>query len=256
MRLDFTLTVYKELLEVMKGCGYNFYTMSEWLERKPETGIVIRHDVDRRASNSLRTAELEHASGIQATYYFRITKDSFRRDIIEGISRLGHEAGYHYEDLTTHSGDKVKAIESFSANLNMIRECAEVKTIAMHGKPMSKYNNLDLWKSYDFKDFGITGEAYLTPDYTKTYYFSDTGRSWKSNTKANYKDYTGGLTSNKVKRTQDLIEFIRDERPDKMILVTHPERWSDSIGEFIFYIMRDTGIHLIKAFLSNIRSIT
>ena len=256
MRLDFTLTVYKELLEVMKGCGYNFYTMSEWLERKPETGIVIRHDVDRRASNSLRTAELEHASGIQATYYFRITKDSFRRDIIEGISRLGHEAGYHYEDLTTHSGDKVKAIESFSANLNMIRECAEVKTIAMHGKPMSKYNNLDLWKSYDFKDFGITGEAYLTPDYTKTYYFSDTGRSWKSNTKANYKDYTGGLTSGKVKRTQDLIEFIRDERPDKMILVTHPERWSDSIAEFIFYIMRDTGIHLIKAFLSNIRSIT
>lgn len=253
MRLDFTLTVYKELLEVMKGCGYNFYTMSEWLERKPETGIVIRHDVDRRASNSLRTAELEHASGIQATYYFRITKDSFRRDIIEGISRLGHEAGYHYEDLTTHSGDKVKAIESFSANLNMIRECAEVKTIAMHGKPMSKYNNLDLWKSYDFKDFGITGEAYLTPDYTKTYYFSDTGRSWKSNTKANYKDYTGGLTSGKVKRTQDLIEFIRSDRPDKMILVTHPERWSDSIAEFTYYKMRDTGIHLIKIFLSNFR---
>lgn len=253
MGFDFTLATYRELVEVMKGCGYNFYTMSEWIERKPETGIVIRHDVDRRASNSLRTAELEHSLGIRATYYFRITKGSFRREIIEKTYLLGHETGYHYEDLTTHGGDKEKAIESFSANLKKMRKYTEVKTIAMHGKPMSKHNNLDLWKSYDFKDFGITGEAYLTPDYRKTYYFSDTGRNWKRNTKANYKDHTGGLTSNKVKRTQDLIEFIRSDRPDKMILVTHPERWSDSIAEFTYYKMRDTGIHLIKIFLSNFR---
>ncbi|MGV8017085.1 MAG: hypothetical protein AB2L26_02705 [Ignavibacteria bacterium] len=253
MRFDFTLTIYRELVEVMKGYGYNFYTMSEWIERKPETGIVIRHDVDRRALNSLRTAEIEHATGINATYYFRITKDSFRPEIIEKISLLGHETGYHYEDLTTHCGDEVKAIESFSANLNRIRKYTKVKTIAMHGKPISKYSNLDLWKRYDMKDFGITGEAYLTPDYSKTYYFSDTGRSWKSNTKTNYKDYTGGLTSSKVRRTQDLIEFIRSDRPDKMILVTHPERWSSTITELIYYKMRDTGIHLIKAFLSNFR---
>ena len=253
MRFDFTIQAYKELLEEIKECGYNFFTMSDWLKNKPCKGVVIRHDVDRLAINSLRTAELEHKLNIQATYYFRMTKGSFRKEIIKKITGMGHEAGYHYEDLTMHGGDKEKAIQSFAKNLALLREHAEIRTIAMHGKPLSRINNLDLWKSYDFRDYEIEGEAYLTPEYSGIYYFSDTGRSWKSKSEANYKDYTNGLSSEKVVRTQDLKDFIRNERPDKLILMTHPERWSSTFAGLTYSKTRDFGIHFVKRILAIFR---
>ena len=52
----------------------------------------------------------------------------------------------------------------------------DVKTICMHGSPLSRYDNRDLWNRYDFKDCWIVGEAYLS--IKDVNYFSDTGRSW------------------------------------------------------------------------------
>lgn len=253
MRIDFTLSAYRELLEVTKESGYDFYTIKEWIEGKPESGVVIRHDVDRRAANSLRTAELEHASGIRATYYFRMTKGSFRRDIIERISGMGHEAGYHYEDLSMHGGNYDNAIRSFESNLARLRQAVEVSTAAMHGKPTSKINNLDLWKKYDFRNYGLAGEAYLSPDFSDIYYFSDTGRNWKSKSKSNYKDYAAGLKSDGVKSTADLINFIKRERPSKLMLMTHPERWNAGFTGYAYYLIRDGIINTVKSLYSLIR---
>jgi hypothetical protein len=61
--------------------------------------IALRHDVDRSPNYALKTAQIEHDLGIRGSYYFRIVPESFDAGIIERIAELGHEIGYHYEDV-------------------------------------------------------------------------------------------------------------------------------------------------------------
>ena len=51
--------------------------------------------------NSLRTARIESELGIKGTYYFRMIPESFDDRVIKQIYDLGHEIGYHYEDVGT-----------------------------------------------------------------------------------------------------------------------------------------------------------
>lgn len=44
-------------------------------------------------------AELEKEFGIKGTYYFRIVPESFDESIIKQIEEMGHEIGYHYEEI-------------------------------------------------------------------------------------------------------------------------------------------------------------
>ena len=61
--------------------------------------VILRHDVDRLPENSLRTARIEQEMGIRGSYYFRIVPESWDEKIIKEIAALGHEIGYHYEDV-------------------------------------------------------------------------------------------------------------------------------------------------------------
>lgn len=61
--------------------------------------IILRHDVDKLPENSLRFAQIQHELGIRGSYYFRMVPESFDTDIIKQIANLGHEIGYHYEDI-------------------------------------------------------------------------------------------------------------------------------------------------------------
>ena len=70
------------------------------------------------------------------------------------------------------------AIESFSENLEMLRKIVTVKTICMHGSPMSRWDSRLLWKYYDYRDFGIIGEPYFDIDFDQVLYLTDTGRCW------------------------------------------------------------------------------
>ena len=99
--MDFTIKTYKNLLEAVIAQGYSFQTFSGFLRSPEKKVIILRHDVDARKENSLRFAELEHAKGIQGSYYFRIVPKSFDEKIIKKISELGHEVGYHYETMDT-----------------------------------------------------------------------------------------------------------------------------------------------------------
>lgn len=51
-------------------------------------------------------------------------------------------------------------------------------SICMHGSPMSPYDSRDLWKQYNYKDFGIIGKPYFDIDFSKVLYLTDTGRRW------------------------------------------------------------------------------
>ena len=169
------------------------YSTSKLLNGSTSKQIILRHDVDRLPENSLQTAIIEHSLGIKGTYYFRVVPESYDWEIMERIAQLGHEIGYHYEDIdlaikkynlriTNYELQIDELInagyDSFNKNLEMLRKNFDIKTICMHGSPRSKYDNKLIWTKYDYRDLGIIGEPYFDIDFTELAYYTDTGRRW------------------------------------------------------------------------------
>ena len=96
---DFTLITYKKLLQELLASGYFFQTFKEYIQNPKEKVVILRHDVDRLPSNAFVIAKIEKDAGIKASYYFRIVKESYDENIIRQIAKMGHEIGYHYENL-------------------------------------------------------------------------------------------------------------------------------------------------------------
>lgn len=232
--MDFTLAKYEELCKAMVDSDFIPLSFRAYLEKEPTKCIIIRHDVDRKPEKALKLAELENNFGITATYYFRTTPQVFKPDIIKAIKDFGHELGYHYEVLDKANGDFERAIGIFAYELIKFRKICDVKTICMHGNPLSPWDSRDLWKRYDFKDFGIIGEPYLSIDYEKVFYLTDTGRSW--NSKFSIKDVVNvnaRHTIEAINNTDDVIQMVSKGNIKQMFIVAHPERWNNNLGAWL-----------------------
>ncbi len=235
---DFTLSIYFKLLKTALSKGFHFQTFANFIKNPQEKVIILRHDVDKLPGNALKMAEMENSLSIQSSYYFRIVPCSYNIEIIKKIKELGHEIGYHYEDMVTCKGDIDMAFFSFCRNLTELRKLSSIETICMHGSPLSKYDNREIWTKYNFKELNIIGEPYLSLDYSKILYITDTGRRLQSK-KINIrdKDLKPGISllSDKYifKSTTDLINIIENSIiPHQMMINFHPQRWSENIVQW------------------------
>lgn len=220
MERDFTLSKYRELLQSLPKGNY---TLQGALENKDQFGI-IRHDVDRPPKNVLRLAQMENDLGIKTTYYFRVKKKLFKPEVISHVKNMGHEIGYHYEVLDKAKGDKEKAIDIFQQEWKLFKEW-DATTICMHGNPLSKYVNRDIWKDFDYSNFGVKGEGYLSVDFSKYVYFTDTSRKWNFKGLAVKDRISQNLTM--VRSTDDIISKVKQEEIKNIYILTHPSRWND-----------------------------
>ena len=110
--MDFTLTTYKRFLHSLHIDDYSFQTLENFIQYPNKEKIVIlRHDIDRLPSNALVIASIEKEAGIRAGYYFRIVKQSYDENIIRQIAEMGHEIGYHYENLSDPQITQINADE-------------------------------------------------------------------------------------------------------------------------------------------------
>jgi len=248
LTLDFTLEKYEHLCRELLDSDMKVMRLSSYLEERPRSNFVIlRHDVDRKPINALRMAQLEKKMEINSTYYFRYINSVFKPEIIRSIQKLGHEVGYHYEVLSRANGNYEEALRMFESELREFRKICEVKTICMHGSPLSKYDNRDLWKIYDFKEFGILGEAYLSVE--EINYFSDTGRTWSPRNKLrDVLKYTN-VPINQcalVENTDDLLDLIKSGKENRLYLLAHPERWASNSFEWLWYHMKDIVFNIGK----------
>ncbi|MGA2913397.1 MAG: hypothetical protein ABSE07_07750 [Methanoregula sp.] len=255
--LDFTLDKYQELCQVILE-KYKVYTVFGYLSKKPEGNIaVIRHDVDRKIINSFHMAKWEHDMGIHASYYFRYPS-TFKPDIINKIRDLGHEIGYHYEVLSKTKGDYERAITLFQSELAEFRKICPIDTICMHGSPLSKYDNRDLWNIYDYHSFGILGETFLSFEQKNEdlLYLTDTGRTWsgKDSLRDVMRNVSGKDNPLCLNTTNDLIAWLRQESGKKLYLTVHPERWSLNTGEWLVWSFLDFGMTLGKRVLKVIHT--
>lgn len=192
--MDFTLNTFRRLLKSLAGAGYSLKTVKDFYLYPSAKAVVLRHDVDKMPLNSLRAALIENDLGIKGTYYFRTARCSFDKSVISEISNLGHEIGYHYEDMglarhkTKDNSVKLKterekelagnAIESFTDNLAKLREITDIQTICMHGSPLRPVDGRLLWKYYDYTENGIIAEPYFDFSLEDMLFLTDTGRRW------------------------------------------------------------------------------
>ncbi len=285
--MDFNLKIYQELLKALQSQGFLFYTVSEYAEtnkefaptsddnRNPKSSIrnpkliLLRHDVEARYGNALKLAQLQHGLGIKGTYYFRIYPHKDNEAVIRKIVALGHEIGYHYDDLTECRGDYEKAIRRFQNNLEYLRQFGPVTTATMEGAPLSRYDNRDLWSPrpsshvprppslasrpsslvpgprsevevrpiFHYKDYGILTEPYFDFDFNQLYYLTDTGRRWDGHlynvrdkaTKENPVTNPAFLGL-RFHSTRDIIKAVNEGSfPKQAMLNFHPQRWNDGL---------------------------
>lgn len=252
---DFTLRTYQALLKAIGESGAECITFEQYCSIRqglsgakalPERFVILRHDVDKKPWNSVRMAELEAQMGVKASYYFRIGKCSNNPECIKRIAALGHEIGYHYEDMSLCHGDHDKAYEHFKNTLAYFRQFYPVRTCCMHGAPMSRYDSRALWekyytdehgktrKVYNYRDLQLIGEPYYDVDFNHVLYLTDTGRCWDGynySLRDKVPEHQERWNKNGwwFHRTPELIIAMEDRRlPAGVMITTHPQRWTNS----------------------------
>lgn len=250
---DFTLPKYLKLCRCILDSQYRVVTVADYLIGKDrlegEHIVILRHDVDRRPHNALRMAAVEAAVGIRSTYYFRAKTHTLKPALILKIAQLGHEIGYHYENLSDTRGNRERAIRDFEANLKKLRKLFPIETICMHGRPFSAWDNRDLWKDYDYREFGLIGEPYLSIDYSQIVYLSDTGRSWSPN-RFNRRDKVGCGLKRRVRSTAELMHILSARESNTFLIQCHPERWANGFSQWLWSFSSDWIANYTKLFLS------
>lgn len=252
MSIDFTIGKYTDLCEAIAFSGYTCLTVRAYLETRDLSSrlIVMRHDVDASPRNEPKTALIESDFGISATYYFRYKPNIFRPDVVLDIAAMGHEIGYHYETLDRAKGDLQKALELFGRELAAFKEVIDIKTVSMHGNPLTQWDNRDLWRKYDLRDFGILGEAYLS--FHDIVYLTDTGRTWSPAYKVKDKLPPGlkgaglGDSAHEVRSTDDVIKLIETGRYHHLYLNTHAGRWGADALDWATSLAKDRAVNIVK----------
>jgi hypothetical protein len=196
-------------------------------------------------------ARLEYNNGIKSTYFFRVRPRLYNPEIISKVMSLGHEIGYHYEVLDKARGDYQKAIQIFQNEWELFREWDSV-SICMHGNPLSKYINKDIWKKYDFRDFNVIGEAYISIDFHKMKYFTDTGRKWNSKQFSVKDKISKELIE--IKNTDHLINFIKMNSRESIYILTHPSKWNDSLLPWWWELIYQNSKNIVKSMINKIKN--
>ena len=191
-------------------------------------------------------AEIENEKDIFASYYFRMVPQSFNPKIINEIKSLGHEIGYHYENLSKTNGNYEKAIIDFEKNLNILRKFYPIKTMCMHGSPVSKWDNRKLWEKYNYRKYGILAEPYFDIDFNEILYITDASRTW-NNEKVTLRDKVKSIYKYNFNSITDLIDlFAKDKLPEKIMLNIHPHNWANNHIEWYKILIWQTLKNIIK----------
>jgi hypothetical protein len=248
---DFTLLKYEKLLQALLKADYKFITFADHVRchETYERTIILRHDVDDKPFRSLRTAEMENELQIKGSYYFRGVKNRLAGEVIAQVAGFGHEIGYHYNDLHDASGDKDRARELFRRNLAKLRELAPVETACMHGSPLSRFDNRELWRDGNYHDYGIIGEPYFDIDFSEVLYLTDTGRRWDGE-KVSIRDKVKGngpWPALHLHSTADIIRALdKKVLPCRIMLTVHPQRWTSNYFFWIKELVWQKFKNLIK----------
>lgn len=244
---------YATLISSMRSLGYDLLPLDSLFRGLPEKPTVyLRHDVDRLSFRCLALARLEREVGASATYYFRSSRDGrFPASAIRNIAANGHVIGYHYECMARAKGNVALASQLFARDLRALRKLAPVASAAMHGSPLSRYDNRELWNHSPLSIFNLVGEAYLSLQGMDIHYLTDTGGRFGS--AHNRRDQLGRDVHTGRGSTHEVIQALSPNRHPLVVLSTHPERWASSWPGYVQAALCDVGANLLKRAVYGLR---
>jgi hypothetical protein len=213
----------------------------------PQKFVILRHDIDALPENSLRFAQIQAEMGITGSFYFRIVPKSYNEAIIREIAKMGHEIGYHYENMDFCHGNLNSAYKDFCSNMEKIRTVVPVETICMHGSPRSGYDNRELWQKYNYRSLGIIGEPYFDIDFNSVAYFTDTGRRWNGQ-KYSIRDKVKSNWHFDFRTTKQIIDNI-NQLPHGIMFTFHPQRWTNNKVLWMKELVFQNTKNIVKRFL-------
>lgn len=246
MTEGFTHAAYAHLLTVIEDAGYETLTVREYLSpgRLPERFVVVRHDVDGKPQRAEALARLEADLGVAASYYFH--PSAFRETRAERVEGLGHEVGYHYDDVATARGDLDTARALFANNLRVFRRACDVATVSPHAAALSQFDNASLWdEGPSFREFDLLGDADRSVDYVDLAFFSDTGRTFRERPADRVRALGERDQTVTVETVDDLASRFREGAVQRACLLTHPRRWTNSLPARVLSRSRDRAATLV-----------
>ena len=221
MKCEFTYEHYKECIKSAKKLGFSFYTMHDFLDKKPKSKfILMRHDIDLSLKSALKIAEIENSLKIKSTYFIR-TKGIFdvfsgkNSAIVRKISELGHEIGIHYDSDITVKKDFVKEMMEIKRDIEKIIK-KRIFGTSLHKVKKSgiknEINKLNFAEEY-LNDLELEYDAYSDIFIRKMKYISDSARTWRE-----------GCMCGHIKKE------------DKFCILTHPIWWSSATTSLVTLI--------------------
>ena len=104
----------------------------------------------------------------------------------------------------------------------------------MHGSPMSKWDNKNIWNKYRYQDYGIIADTSFDINYNEFFYITDNGWGW-NNTSVSVRDKVKTAFNIQIKNTKHLIELIQNDRlPNYVMLNAHPDTFFDHNVKWFF----------------------
>ena len=271
----FTYRAYRRLLDIIAESGYAVYGVEQILIARrdgtlPEGKYVaIRHDVDYFPGRALNVATIEAERKIATTYYIRRRFFDADPHLARKIAALGHQIGYHYEEVDVHQKAPNlqiarDAVGFFIGSLLDIDKLGfPIKTVCAHGNPLTDVDNrqvvhmlrdetyLDrLAFTYDREEIkakvserlvgdasiDITGEDF-------DLYIPDTGRF---NPRYNLKDRIDNCPITGLSNLDDFGRLLADGRLRRVYMNMHPDRWSGDPATWLFDFAFDTAKNIVK----------
>lgn len=271
----FTYRSYRELLETILGNGYAIYGIEEILAARISGTlpngkyVAIRHDVDYFPDRAKAIAAIEAERRITTTYYIRRRFFDSDPDTVRTIAGLGHQIGYHYEEVDTHQKAPNlqvgrDAVGFFIGSLlDIDRLGFHIRSICAHGNPLSDVDNREVVQLLRDKEFldhlaftfdheeirtkiteRLIGDASL--DITGDdfdLYIPDTGRF---NPRYNRKDRIDGCAIAGLSSLADLDALLRQDNHRRIYMNMHPDRWSGDMVTWLFDWGLDTAKNFVK----------
>ncbi len=214
-----------EIASMGHEVGYHYETLSEAVKR-------YRTEVRKHSSTNPGIRKQRNNSQDQNRYW------AFLKPATRTIFCRKKDCGTltkEYIDL---------AYQLFIENLENFRKVVSVKTISMHGSPLSPFDNRAIWKEYDYRELGILGEPYFDSDFSKMAYLTDTSRWWNGY-KFNLRDKVKSSYSFGFISTYDIIRNL-DQLPNQIMFNFHPQRWTDSFFPWVKELIWQNVKNIVK----------
>ncbi len=274
----FTFDSYRRLLDLIAGCGYAIYGIERILVARRDSNlpqgnyVAIRHDVDYFPNRAIAMAKIEAERKIAVTYYIRRRFFDADLDLIRKIAGLGHQVGYHYEEVDTSQkapGNRIAhdAVEFFIGSLLDIDKLGfPIRSVCAHGNPLTDVDNRQV--VHLLRDQTYLGQLALTHNRAEIkekisgrlvgdasiditgddfdLYIPDTGRF---NPKYNLKDRIDDCPIAGLSNLDDLRRILTGGKYPRVYMNMHPDRWSGDIATWLFDFAFDTAKNMVKRFM-------